>query len=157
MRTRDLMQGDKVYETLLDDTPQVVTIEEVGQKHIYIGLADDDMALLRYESKYLGWDIEHIEPIPLTDEILEKNGWEKACGCWFYFKEDAATSFNRDKFKKENTLPFWVCFNDDSHKDVMGADDYFQDVIIYIKYVHELQHAIRLCGINDLADNFKVV
>lgn len=29
MRTIDLMQGDKVYETLLDDNPQVVTVEEM--------------------------------------------------------------------------------------------------------------------------------
>ncbi len=26
----------------------------------------------------------------------------------------------------------------------------------YINYVHELQHALRLCGLTDLADNFKV-
>lgn len=26
----------------------------------------------------------------------------------------------------------------------------------YLKYVHELQHALRLCGLSDLADNFKL-
>ncbi|MBQ0088527.1 MAG: hypothetical protein KBT27_04250 [Prevotellaceae bacterium] len=29
-------------------------------------------------------------------------------------------------------------------------------ISIQIKYVHELQHALRLCGLNDLADNFKI-
>ena len=31
------------------------------------------------------------------------------------------------------------------------------DFSMRLKYVHELQHALRLCGLNDLADNFKIL
>lgn len=66
--------------------------------------------------------IAPLEPIPLTAEILEKNGLDKV--------PELSMVLNRD------TMPL------------------YHSPMLY--YVHELQHALRLCGLNELADNFKV-
>lgn len=77
-----------------------------------------------------------LEPIPLTTEILEKNGWEHN------------GSF-MDKRTDENTFFSW--------SDKFGAELYQNNYYMcYCKYVHTLQHALRLCGFDELADNFKV-
>lgn len=34
--------------------------------------------------------------------------------------------------------------------------DQYERLIFVASYIHELQHALRLCGLNDLADNFKI-
>ena len=83
-------------------------------------------------------------PIPLTPEILEKNGfgfvkssdrdtvWN---GWWIYEDLELGTCcLNGD----------WPCF--------INIDD----LNIKCEYVHQLQHALRLCKLGDLADNFKI-
>lgn len=80
-------------------------------------------------------NIEVIEPIPLTQEILEKNGLEKDNhGRLYgeYFDED----INRDlEITVDNkTGEVWWSYN---------WDEYW---IIRLRYVHQLQHALRLCG-----------
>lgn len=79
------------------------------------------------------------EPIRITDEILEKNGYEKAIG--------------------ENPVEVWTINKgvylhktDNGYKLREGAE--FN--VLNIKYVHQLQHALRLCGLDNLADNFKI-
>lgn len=51
-------------------------------------------------------------------------------------------------------------YNKDGLMWLNKDNDYFfissLDAYIHIYYVHELQHALRLCGLNELADNFKV-
>ena len=75
-----------------------------------------------------GDDFSWIEPIPLTPEILEKNGWEKRpTGCVFY----------TDGKRYDNSL--WYIFG--SNTFVVNTAEF------QIKYVHELQHALRLCRI----------
>jgi hypothetical protein len=71
----------------------------------------------------------NIFPIPLTPEILEKNGWEeRPTGYVFY----------TDGKRYDNSL--WYIF--DSNTFVVNTTEF------QIKYVHQFQHALRLCGIN---------
>ena len=77
------------------------------------------------------------QPIPLTTEILEKNGWART-GIFF-----------TEKRIDENTHLSWS----DTYGSVLYQDDYY---MCDCKYVHNLQHALRLCGFNELANNFKV-
>lgn len=84
---------------------------------------------------------EDLSPIPLTPEILEKN-LEKECEDTI----DGGLYFNAENSRIWGILDekgFWLNFN--------GQQD-----MILIHYAHELQHALRLCGLTDLADNFKV-
>ena len=80
-----------------------------------------------------------VKPIPLTPKILEKNGF------WVMKKVDNGA---------EESIAYAIDglifhYNRDN-------DYYFPNTPISWKYVHELQHALRLCGLEELADNFKV-
>ena len=76
-----------------------------------------------------------IEPIPLTSEILEKNG--------FVNVENTQTSTIIYSFR--DSL-FRIGVFDFNH---ITIDSYYTDSScdIFISSIHELQHALRLCGI----------
>ena len=80
-----------------------------------------------------------VKPIPLTPKILEKNGF------WVMKKVD-------------NGAEEYIAYAIDGLIFHYNRDNdyYFPNTPISWKYVHELQHALRLCGLNELADNFKV-
>lgn len=74
-----------------------------------------------------------LEPIQLTPEILEKNGW------WFD-TEDKWLHYEVD-FIIEKWNGRFQCYDINQIK---------------LDSVHQLQHALRLCGLDQVADNFKV-
>lgn len=81
-------------------------------------------------------NIEIIRPIPLTIEILEKNGLEKDNHGRLnseYFDEDVNSCLEISVDDKTGEI--WWSYN---------WDEYW---IIRLRYVHELQNALRLCGI----------
>lgn len=71
---------------------------------------------------------EHWYGIELTPEILEKNGFSNKNTLWY---------LEKDNFELEHN-------NNDSFIWIVG-DVY---IVAFIKYVHQLQHAMRLCGID---------
>ena len=76
------------------------------------------------------------QPIPLTPEILEKNGW-KETQYWHEYQDG------------KNTIQ---CCLPDMRGIINGIEiEHFK-----CEYVHQYQHLLRLCGLNELADNFKV-
>lgn len=79
-------------------------------------------------------NIEVIEPIPLTSTILEKNE--------FTLKEEEKGMYGVTiaPYYTRNDVPFEVFCDGDPFAI------WFKDPV-NIKYVHQLQHAIRLCGI----------
>ena len=73
------------------------------------------------------------EPIPLTARILEKNGWwRSAYDMWHH----AEVNFSIEKWN--------------------GKFQCYDITQIKLDSVHQLQHALRLCELDELADNFKV-
>jgi len=72
--------------------------------------------------------INKIEPIPLTPEILKKNRW-------VYIAEDKV--FYPENLKGE--LP-WIYYITDGSNEVFRMQDFCN-----LQYVHQLQHALRLC------------
>jgi len=72
--------------------------------------------------------LEDIQPIPLTQEILEKNGFKD---CQFY-----------GELLSEGG---WQIICDCSRLGMRHGAGWMMD--IPCKYVHELQHALRLCKI----------
>ena len=86
-----------------------------------------------------GWkDVISLAPIPLTDEILEKNG--------MHFNEDGTGVYC---FEEDHQFSLQISTNKD--KDVFRwqqtrVEQPFLCIIFH--YVHELQHALRLCGID---------
>lgn len=81
--------------------------------------------------------IEELESIPLTPEVLEKNGFiftkndnaESVWNGWWIYKGLELAAACPDKEGN------WPCFIN------------IYDSNIKCEYVHQLQHALRLCGI----------
>lgn len=79
-------------------------------------------------------------PITLTSEILEANRFHRDCAnIWEYVG---------------NQYEPLIRFDVEYYCVVIDYDGQYIDS--NIRHVHELQHALRLCGLDDLADNFKV-
>ena len=113
MDCKDLMVGDWVICNHYQDKPFTKQF----------GVAD-----------FAKGDYEFCEPIPLTEEILVKNGFEKTTNDWnrhgrpliiFESMGFPTISIHADMDMKH----FWV----------HGTID--------LTYVHQLQHLLRLCGI----------
>lgn len=73
-------------------------------------------------------------PIPLTPEILKKNGFTKENRLYYWIQEkDGKTTAG---------VYYWV---DEEYINIAGYED--DGVTISCPYVHTLQHALQLCGI----------
>lgn len=101
----------------------------------------------------LSFGFDDIEPIPLTTEILKKNGFKKELysdssfiygdGVHPIDKVFVAMDFRRDGTARTITIVNFRC-------------SYINNALPNGLYVHELQHALRLCCLNELANNFKI-
>ena len=125
MKAADLMIGDwvgRVFDDkrIIEDYRQVDWIRtgEIGMRYCKV------------------WSIGCIEPIPLTPEILEKNGWKET----EYWHE----------YKNGNTI-----IQCSLHK-IWGIINEIEIEHFKCEYVHQLQHLLRLCGLDELANNFKI-
>lgn len=78
-----------------------------------------------------------LEPIPLTKEILKKNGW-----IYQKYPDDEMFIWPLDN---EIEMPFRLQIGMDGNRYWVTAG--IGGLICPINYVHELQHALRLCGI----------
>ena len=75
---------------------------------------------------------ENVKPIPITPEILEKNGFVKEGDYGNYIMELRVANITF-----LHTTKYYLRINGITHK--------YEGLI---KYVHELQHALRLCKID---------
>lgn len=104
---------------------------------------------------FLTSHIENIEPIPLTTEILVKNGFameqERPCKIYRLWLGDC--------YEEGFVCIAYHNFDDGQHISLhieAIPPHVLSTLTIEFTYVHELQHALRLCGLNELADNFKI-
>ena len=122
METKELMIGDLVC--LKDDIKCELPLKIDGVITNDISLDSDG---------FLGGTEGLIRPIPITPEILEKNGW------WYAIEDiwlHDGVAFSIEKWNGK-----FQCYDINQIK---------------LDSVHQLQHALRLCGLGELADNFKV-
>lgn len=116
MKANELMIGDKVVVKVLSQIPNTY-IPHTWTANDY------------------SRDIQ-VKPIPLTPEILEKNGW-KETEYWYEYKDG-------------NTIIQYSLSN------IWGIINGVEIEHFKCEYVHQLQHLLRLCGLDELVDNFKV-
>ena len=124
IRCRALMVGDWCCDR--HGFPMQITT--VGDDYAYATFEGNEGDPWEFDDKD-----DQPQPIPLTPEILEKNGW------WF------------------NTEDMWL--HDEVEFCIEKWDGRFQcyDITdIKLDSVHQLQQTLRLCGLNELADNFKI-
>ena len=122
MKANELMIGDWVTSKKWIEKPFKITrINDSGK--YYYGITAEG-------SQVGPFLIEELEPIPLTAEILEKNGF---------------TRFGTDYILKDRHFGLKNPSTPDNY-----LDNYWLRVSIkavHIESVHELQNAMRLCGI----------
>ncbi len=153
MKCKELQVGDLI---LINNTPHKIQAIDSIDAEI---LADDELY-------YVGEDRCHsedkIEPIPLTPEILEKNEFSSDTfltdewGRKVYFKEFPGCVVEPADLGKYifGITKYWSKTYSDGSLIDWGT--MYESRIYNLQYVHELQHALRLCKLNELADNFNV-
>jgi len=132
MKAEELMIGDWVIITLRNKIGKVYRIDEAnGKGNGWVAVINGD------------YHETHLEPILLTPEILEKNGFKP------YIPENHLETVyacqDVSKAVADELYALWP-YRDGSFYlllRVIGKDMVRMDV----HYVHQLQHALRLCGI----------
>ena len=129
MTREELMIGD--YVQVNGEVCKVISIS-----YFDIGISDS-------KEDFYQEHIDNIKPISLTPEILEKNGFVK------YNEVSDTPPYDKDEegnmyysYRGEQKFWGWWQPNNVYLIPVNAMVD------LEIKYVHQLQHALRLCGIN---------
>lgn len=78
--------------------------------------------------------LDYLEPIPLNDEILQKNGFE------YHEGERGLYGVVVSPYYAIEGSPYIFC---DGHPFAVWFEDE-----VPIRYVHQLQHVLRLCGLD---------
>ena len=139
LKVTDLMVGDLVQIKEKDGKKLVGAFRVVAIGKTYLaGVISDfvehgtvSISCIEDEKRVYQTEVCNIEPIPLTPEILEKNGLANdPYGC--HFEED---EYMELEISAEEEGIYWTI-------------NYNEYAIMKLKYVHQLQHALRLCGIN---------
>ena len=128
MKATDLMIGDKVMVKVLSQIPNTYVL--------HTWTAND-----------YSRDIQ-VKPIPLTAEILEKDGWERDIDKeWEYNNSHILPHYCYQWEKRNVKIEMYA-----------GLEGFTISLIIGRRFyaVHELQHVLRLYGLDELADNFKI-
>ena len=125
MKCKELMINDWVS----DKYGYLMQITVIGDG--YVSFEDDEGNLCQLDDK-----CNQPEPIPLTYEILKKNGWKDA-EFWCEYQEG------------NNSIQ--ACL-----PDMRGRINGIEIEHFKCEYVHQYQHLLRLCGLDELADNFKI-
>lgn len=128
MEAKDFIIGGWYYhkEKNMDGSPRICA-EKVD--------LDIFKCILDYTNEY--FEAKDYYPIPISEDILEKNGWT------------LLANFGGEDYWSENG-EFHLPYNKGQYRIIIHG------IVIKITYVHELQRVLRCCGLNDIADNFKI-
>lgn len=122
IQPKELMLGNWVY--LDGDAKYPVRVEAVYTDYVFL------------QSNAEGFEIfsareDEICPIPLTEEVLDKNGFECLSEVYYLEKESHL------EFCKYDDGMFYMTVNSDEYKCMKQP----------IKYVHQLQNILTIAGI----------
>lgn len=133
MKANELMVGDYLtfHDVQNDSTCPKLRVIVINEEDVYVSNDGDPVADL--------CDPKDLAGIPITPEILENNGF----------------TYVGKKVWQWEEKPFWVWWEEENHHLGIEIDDSSYDeeksktiMIIVQNFVHELQHALRLCGID---------
>ena len=134
IKISELSIGDWVF---IDNTMDK-SIGKIARIHYDSALVDCG------EGHYLGGYISQIEPILLTPEILEKNGFDAPkAKVW----NDSWYWSNRKDVALELRESFGLWYMEIVTKEQRSGLQSNRKLGIGFNYVHQLQHALRLAGV----------
>lgn len=141
LKARDLMVGDLINAGLLNIDIETGKRTNVVSKVLSVSI-DDTIVISGKNNKPWIRSMYSIEPIPLTPEILEKNGfYEQSEDYMRYFK-----SYDENYYFGFESISY--CLDTKIAKVIKeGKQSGVQEKVeLVCAYVHQLQHALRLCG-----------
>lgn len=132
MEANELMIFDLVRRK--EDKRTMIVVEVGYDENIGAITADD-----RFYGDFEDYHETQVEPIPITPEILEKNG---------FVEEEYPIIYDRREFElRHGNYRIIVSPLNDGYTRIYKGG--YLPILnnCYINFVHELQHALRLCGI----------
>lgn len=125
IKISELSIGDWVMNLYANKPSRVIGLRPMFQDTYEIIAVSDDTQYMLIEDK----ELHNFEPIPLTPEILEKNGFEivdESADFQLYGSPECSIFFTKGtvRYRLETPQASVVCWN-----------------------VHQLQHALRLAGV----------
>ena len=147
MEINTLMVGDWVYRI---DFNSPVPSKIIGMEVVNYDKMEYVVDVLNKNGYNVQLYLNEIEPIPLTKEILKKNG----------FNEDAFTNLSPDYYYHDNSCSCCINLNStcDKSKSIFventntrisaSIEELRHSLTKKPLYVHQLQHLFRLCGID---------
>lgn len=135
MRVDDLQLGDWV--SCLGDPVRVVSLS----------LRDDEpVGIMSPLKKIFTFREEDVKTIPLIPDILINNG----------FRQDTIGSGLIHHIDGAENLYVLVNYRYNGECRNVEISNGVYNLSRPVRYVHEFQHALRLAGLNELADNLKI-
>ena len=143
IRCRDLMVGD----WCCDQHGFPMQINNVGDDYAYATFEGNEAEPWEFDDKD-----DQPQPILLSGIVLMDNGWDAHSytsphnlKIYYYIKDEGGNHLQW----RHGTLSIWFAYGE-------TIDIVFSDVTAPCKYVHQLQQVLRLAGMTDMANNFKV-
>ena len=142
IKCRTLMVGDWCCDR--HGFPMQIT--NVGEDYAYATWEGNEGDPWEFDDKE-----DQPQPIPLTNDILRNNDWRErplvlsldySVLSYNFVKDEGDTHLEI----KRDTLIIWFNYE----------KGLYADIIIPIKYVHQLQQVLRLAGMTDMSNNFKI-
>ena len=123
-------------------------ITNVGEDYAYATFEGNEGDPWEFDNKD-----DQPQPIEIIDDMLSKNNWEE-CDYplpynlheYYYVKDESG---NHLTWNSEE-LSIWFDWEKDKEEGT------YANIVIPVKYVHQFQHVLRLAGLTDMANNFKV-
>lgn len=141
---------DVVYRVTSSDPSKILKLDDGTVLKGVVCLENIEGAELGDKGFLLGdccaW-VKDIVPIPLTPEILEKNGWEKKAMSRGI--KNSHLVYTKPDIEEYGYVPIYIEKGIGKEFDVYPFT--YNNVctqIAYIKYVHELQHLLFGLGLN---------
>lgn len=118
MKIQELSVGDWVRRTFYEENVRIVRI-----------YGDSERVLAEKGKMSISCHLNHFEPIRITPEILKMNGWREDKTDPNFFATDEVYIYNHEgiwRLRPKSTELL---------------------IVVDVKYIHELQRALRLLGV----------
>lgn len=143
MKCKELQIGDWITDE--HEFPMQIVI--IGEDYAYATFDGLECDPWEFDDKD-----EQPQPIEITDDVFSKNNWEEysyplpyKLHEYYYVKDESGNHL----IWNGEALSIWLDWEKDN-------DGVYADIIIPCKYVHQLQQILRLAGMIELANNFKL-
>ena len=127
LKISDISVGDWVYYDKGDTPYSIRSIDRTCRQDCVV--LNDSV----FPEGVIGF-VEDLRPIPITAEVLEKNGFERSTSQFIVYHSDKV----------------WISYDKPSEtwSVTMYINDFTSNLHANILHIHQFQHALRLAGVD---------